>query len=82
MDLITKTCHPGGVARYDGRIDIHHHLICQRCNIVIDIDDEKLNALEVPDTSAFDFEVSDFRVQLRGVCKKCRDKESSATDKR
>lgn len=72
MGIITKTCHPGGVARYDARTDIHHHLICLSCNSIVDIDDDKLNALEIPDTSAVGFEVSDFRVQLRGVCRNCR----------
>jgi Fur family peroxide stress response transcriptional regulator len=76
MGVITKTCHTGGVTRYDARVDIHHHLICLRCNSVIDIDDENLNTLMIPDTSAFGFEVSDFRVQLRGICRNCRKKTS------
>jgi Fur family peroxide stress response transcriptional regulator len=76
MGVITKTCHTGGVARYDARIDIHHHLICLRCNSVADIDDEHLSSLVIPDTSAFGFEVSDFRVQLRGICRNCRKKGS------
>jgi Fur family peroxide stress response transcriptional regulator len=76
MGVITKTCHTGGMARYDARIDIHHHLICLRCNSVADIDDENLSSLTIPDTSAFGFEVSDFRVQLRGICRDCRKKAS------
>jgi len=76
MGVITKTCHTGGVFRYDARVDIHHHLICLRCNSVVDIDDDNLSSLTVPDTSAFGFEVSDFRVQLRGICRNCRKKIS------
>jgi Fur family peroxide stress response transcriptional regulator len=76
MGVITKTCHTGGMSRYDARIDIHHHLICLRCNSVVDIDDENLSSLKIPDTSAFGFEVSDFRVQLRGICRNCRKKIS------
>jgi Fe2+ or Zn2+ uptake regulation protein len=82
MGVITKTCHPGGVARYDARTDLHHHLICMRCSSVVDIDDDNLSSLEIPDTSAFGFEVSDFRVQLRGVCRSCRQRESDGADKR
>lgn len=73
LGVITKTCHPGKVARYDGRTEIHHHLVCMRCNRVIDIHDEHLDSLKIPDTSAFGFEVDDFRVQLRGTCKECRE---------
>ena len=76
MGVISKTCHTGGVSRYDARVDIHHHLICLRCNSIVDIDDENLSSLTIPDTSAFGFEVSDFRVQLRGICRNCRKKSS------
>ena len=72
LGAITKACHAGGVIRYDGRIDLHHHLVCLRCNAVTDIADSGLDALPIPDTSAFGFEVRDFRVQLRGLCRRCR----------
>ena len=77
MGAITKACHPGSVVRYDPRIALHHHLVCRLCDEVIDIADEKLDALPVPDTSDFGFEVHDFRVQLRGLCLGCREKEES-----
>ncbi|MFH1573883.1 MAG: transcriptional repressor [Acidobacteriota bacterium] len=72
MSVITKACHPGKATRYDGRIEIHHHLVCMRCDKIIDIQDEHLDSLRIPDTSAFGFEAVDFRVQLRGLCKECR----------
>ena len=75
MGVITKACHPGKPVRYDTRIEVHHHLVCLRCDEVVDIFDEHLDALPIPDTSESGFEVSDFRVQLRGVCRRCREKE-------
>jgi Fur family peroxide stress response transcriptional regulator len=72
MGLITKACHPGRVARYDRRTELHHHLICLHCDSVVDISDARLDALQIPNTSAFGFEVHDFRVQLRGICRRCR----------
>jgi Fe2+ or Zn2+ uptake regulation protein len=44
------------------------------CDAVIDVTDERLNELPIPDTSAVGFEVKDFRVQLRGLCRSCREK--------
>ncbi len=73
MGLITKACHPGRVARFDPRTELHHHLVCLYCNEFIDFEDEGLNGLAIPDTSAFDFEVSDYRVQIRGICQHCRE---------
>jgi len=75
LGLITKACHPGSTTRYDRNVDIHHHLICLYCDAVIDISDTGLDRLTIPDTSDFDFEVRDFRVQLRGICGRCRKKD-------
>ena len=73
MGVITKACHPGRAARFDSRIDLHHHLVCLRCNDFIDFDHHALDGLTIPDTSAVDFEVFDYRVQLRGICRGCRE---------
>jgi Fe2+ or Zn2+ uptake regulation protein len=74
---ITKTCHPGGKVRYDGRTGIHHHLVCLRCDSIIDISNKELDALSMPDASALGFDVKDFRVQLRGLCRRCRRMEDT-----
>ena len=75
LGVISKACHPGSSVRYDRRTDMHHHLVCLSCDRVIDIEDERLNALPVPDTRHIGFVVSDFKVQLRGTCRECREQE-------
>lgn len=75
LGAITKACHAGGKIRYDRRKEIHHHLVCLRCDAVEDISDKKLDTISIPDTSAFGFDVKDFRVQLRGLCRRCRKME-------
>jgi Fe2+ or Zn2+ uptake regulation protein len=72
LGIITKACHPGSATRYDANIGLHHHLICLHCDAVVDISDAALDALTIPDTSGFGFEVRDFRVHLRGICRQCR----------
>ncbi len=71
VGAIGKACHPGSAARYDSRTDIHHHLVCMRCEAMIDISNARLDRLPIPDTSEFGFKVHDFRVQLRGLCRRC-----------
>lgn len=71
VGVIGKACHPGSASRYDNRTDLHHHLVCMECEAMIDISDARLDRLPVPDTSEFGFEVHDFRVQLRGLCRRC-----------
>jgi Fur family peroxide stress response transcriptional regulator len=78
MGVITKACHPGSVIRYDNRTELHHHLICLCCDEVLDFSDENLNAIPIPDTSGLGFEVSDFRVQLRGICRSCCEMEEES----
>jgi Fur family peroxide stress response transcriptional regulator len=75
IGVITKACHPGKAVRYDSRTEIHHHLVCLRCDEVFDITDTRLDRLPVPDTSRLGFEISDYRVQLRGICRRCRELE-------
>ena len=71
VGAIGKACHPGSAVRYDDRTELHHHLVCLRCEAMIDISDARLDRLPVPDTSEFGFEVHDFRVQLQGLCRRC-----------
>lgn len=74
LGVISKACHPGHVARYDTRTDLHHHLVCLHCNQFVDFTSPSLDGLEIPDTSGLGFELSDYRVQLRGTCRSCREK--------
>lgn len=73
LGLITRACHPGRMARYDATTESHHHLVCMHCDKMIDFHDEQLGGLEIPDTSSAGFEVTDYRVQLRGICRECRE---------
>lgn len=74
LGVITKACHPGKATRFDPRTDVHHHLVCLHCSHFVDFEDEALDRLVIPDTSDVGFEVTDFRVQLRGICSSCREK--------
>lgn len=75
LRLITKVCHPGSAVRYDRRIDVHHHLVCMRCDAIIDFTSPQLDLPALPDTSAVGFEVDDYRVQIRGLCRTCKERE-------
>lgn len=76
LDLVARVCHPGRGVRFDPRVDTHHHLICQRCGAVVDLDDARLDSIPWPDVSERGFEVVKHGVQLLGICQDCReDKE-------
>lgn len=74
MGVVRRLYHPGAVARFDGKILRHHHLICRQCEKVIDIHDATWDRLALPETASEGFEIEDFSVYFAGVCAECRRK--------
>ncbi|MGD2108709.1 MAG: transcriptional repressor [Phycisphaerae bacterium] len=81
IGVIARTCHPGASARFDPNTGQHHHLICLHCDKVIDFDDKRLDAIKLPDIRRLGFEISEFRVQLCGICADCRKKKPTPKTK-
>jgi Fur family transcriptional regulator, peroxide stress response regulator len=77
IGVVGKASHPGRAVRYDSRTETHHHMVCVRCDEVIDFTDERLDALPVPDTSREAFEVCGVQVLLRGICRRCHELEDT-----
>lgn len=78
IGLAKKVCHPGTAVRFDPNLRRHHHLVCLRCNKLIDFQENSLNSLEVPRAALrHGFGVNDYSVQFRGICAECRGKETS-----
>jgi len=72
LGIITKICHPGSAARFDPRIEQHHHLVCMRCESIIDLEAGHLNKVTWPDVRGLGFEIRDYHIHFRGVCAACR----------
>ena len=51
----------------------HHHLVCVSCKKVIDLHDERFDAIRVSPHETQGFEVRAVRVQVEGLCPDCRD---------
>jgi Fur family peroxide stress response transcriptional regulator len=68
----SRTMHPEG-ARYDGRVDPHHHFICTQCGRVANVEPcpEQASWAEAfqRKTGA---SVQRLVMELRGVCATCR----------
>lgn len=70
LGLARKVAHPGSVARYDGNVDRHHHLLCTDCGSIADLSWDALDAIPVPDVPR-GFRVRDFSVNFLGTCRRC-----------
>ena len=65
-----------GCSRYelihDDENHMHHHLICNRCNAVIEVEDDLLEELEDRISKEYEFKIVDHSLQFFGICKQCQ----------
>lgn len=69
--LCTRVSHPGPSARYDPKTHRHHHLVCERCGAVVDLEPDEVRGgsrLRLADPA---IRVSDYSVQFTGRCADC-----------
>ncbi|MBD7910360.1 MULTISPECIES: Fur family transcriptional regulator [Clostridium] len=52
----------------------HHHLVCNICNRVIEVEDDLLEKLEAKIESSYDFKIVDHSVKFYGICSECQKK--------
>lgn len=60
------------VARFDGNMTVHHHLVCLGCRHILDVMDEGLNRLAVANGQARGFRILGHRVEFHGYCADCQ----------
>jgi Fur family peroxide stress response transcriptional regulator len=58
--------------RLDANLERHHHLICTRCRKVVDFQDEQLDGIQASMAEPDGFQVTEYRVEARGLCPACR----------
>ena len=82
LGLITRICHPGSAARFDPKTQRHDHLICLRCEEIIDLEEKKRSEVVWPDVRRYGFEIRDHHIHFRGLCAACREKRSAEEKRR
>lgn len=58
----------------DNNIHNHHHLICQLCGKIIEVNMDLMDDLEKEIEDEYEFEITNHIVKLYGYCKDCKDK--------
>jgi Fur family peroxide stress response transcriptional regulator len=74
--LARKVHHAGGVARFDPITGRHHHLCCDRCGRLVDLDDSLVPPLRLPANTGTGFRIKDYSVSFTGLCPACSKKKS------
>ena len=52
----------------------HHHLVCKKCNKVIEVEDDLLEELEAGIESEYKFKILDHTLKFYGICEECQKK--------
>lgn len=61
----------GGSDRFDGRTDLHYHMVCSCCGQVLDVDLPELAHLDDVILKRTGFAVSGFQILFQGLCSGC-----------
>jgi Fur family peroxide stress response transcriptional regulator len=77
FQLVQKIYQPGAAARYDPNTRQHHHFACLQCSTVIDLEDERFDAVALPDLRRRGFHITESHIYFRGTCSSCRAKVPS-----
>lgn len=63
-------------ARFDANTDRHHHFVCTKCGMIGDFYSNAMDRLTVPKEVSKIGSVEGVCVELRGICRKCKQKAS------
>ena len=69
--LVTRVQTLESQARFEGRIDNHHHVICKKCGKITDFDWGVLDAAALPDEIIKWGRIEQKNITLLGLCREC-----------
>ena len=73
LGLVTKTDLGDGRVRYHSiKKGHHHHLVCQKCGAIIDMEESILSPLWAEIRQQYDFKVNMKHLAFFGLCPRCR----------
>ena len=70
--LIRRIQPAGSAARYEDRVDNHHHLACRKCGNVVDIDCAVGEAPCLTAEHDFGYKIDEAEVTYWGICPDCQ----------
>ena len=79
LNVIYKLDLNDGCSRYElvheDEEHRHHHLICNDCKKVIEVQDDLLEELEERIRNTYGFDILDHSVKFFGICSECKNKK-------
>lgn len=79
LNILNELILDDGFTRYELILNKensrHHHLICNNCGKIIEVQEDLMESIEKILDKNYDFLVSDHQAKFFGFCKKCREEE-------
>lgn len=79
VGLVSRLHLNDGCSRYElvhsDEAHRHHHLVCNICNRVIEVEDDLLEDLEAEIEGKYNFKILDHSLKFYGICGECQKKE-------
>ena len=71
VGIVSSTQFGEGPARYESNVarDHHDHLVCQRCGLIIEFENDEIERLQVLIAEQHGMRLVDHTMELYGVCK-------------
>lgn len=80
LGVISRLDLNDGCSRYEivhsDETHRHHHLICNECHKVLEVQDDLLEDLEADIEKNYKFKISDHSVKFYGICDECQNKQN------
>ncbi|MCI0182183.1 MAG: Fur family transcriptional regulator [Acidibacillus sp.] len=77
-DIIHELRYGDKASRYDLNTVNHHHLICDRCGMMMDVYLPEIDISAAVQEHHFD--MRSYHIEVRGLCKNCRDLDVRKAD--
>jgi Fe2+ or Zn2+ uptake regulation protein len=71
LGVARRVAAPGASARFEARVDDHHHMVCQRCGAIEDVDARVALARAVGAARDAGFVPESAGVTVLGLCAAC-----------
>ena len=79
VGVLAKALSPGAAGRVDPRTSRHHHLVCQGCDRLFDVDEEAVeHRIRPPDVRRRGFAIQGYSIYFTGLCAACQEKGAAA----
>lgn len=83
VGVLTKACSPSAAGRVDPRTSRHHHLVCQHCNRLFDVDEDAVKyRIRPPDVRRQGFAIQGYSIYFTGLCAACQNPAATQPTRR